>query len=91
MTKRIKNPEQAAKERDLRYNQLIIDGEDAEAVFKYVYKLKKEAEQDVLNALLSSSEEKIQEQKYPFSEHTAKRMCAPERVFCSEADLEYPL
>ena len=43
MTKRIKNPEQAAKERDLRYNQLIIDGEDAEAVFKYVYKLKKEA------------------------------------------------
>ena len=64
MTKCIKNPEQAAKERDLRYNQLIIDGEDAEAVFKYVYKLKKEAEQDVLNALLSSSEEKIQEQKY---------------------------
>ena len=64
MTKRIKNPEQAAKERDLRYNQLIIDGEDAEAVFKYVYKLKKEAEQDVLNALLSASPEKLKEQQY---------------------------
>ena len=64
MAKYIKNPEQAAIERDIRYNQVIIDGEDAEAVFKYVFKFKKEAEQDALNALLSSSEEKIQEQKY---------------------------
>lgn len=64
MAKYIKDPEQAAKEREIRFNQLIIDGEDAEAVFKYAYKLKKETEQDVLNALLSASEEKIQEQKY---------------------------
>ena len=64
MAKYIKNPEQTAKERDIRYNQLIVDGEDAEAVFKYVFKLKKEAEQDVLDALLSASEDKIQEQKY---------------------------
>ena len=29
MAKYIKNPEQTAKERDIRYNQLIVDGEDA--------------------------------------------------------------
>lgn len=33
-------------------NDLIIDGEDAEAVFKYAYKIKKEADEKMLQAVL---------------------------------------
>lgn len=42
------------KERMSLVQQMIIDGQDAEAVYKYAYKLKKDVEQEVLNFLLTS-------------------------------------
>lgn len=60
----VKNPEWAQRQKEMRDTQLIVDADDADAVKKYVDKLKKEAEQDVLNALLSASPEKLKEQQY---------------------------
>ena len=60
----VKDPEWAQRQKEMRDTQLIVDADDADAVKKYVDKLKKEAEQDVLNALLSASPEKLKEQQY---------------------------
>ena len=60
----VKDPEWAQRQKEMRDTQLLVDADDAEAVKKYVDKLKKEAEQDVLNALLSASPEKLKEQQY---------------------------
>ena len=60
----VKNPEWAQRQKEMRDTQLLVDADDADAVKKYVDKLKKEAEQDVLNALLSASPEKLKEQQY---------------------------
>ena len=60
----VKDPEWAQRQKEMRYTQLLVDADDADAVKKYVDKLKKEAEQDVLNALLSASPEKLKEQQY---------------------------
>ena len=60
----VKDPEWAQRQKEMRDAQLLVDADDADAVKKYVDKLKKEAEQDVLNALLSASPEKLKEQQY---------------------------
>ena len=60
----VKNPEWAQRQKEMRDAQLLVDADDADAVKKYVDKLKKEAEQDVLSALLSASPEKLKEQQY---------------------------
>ncbi len=60
----VKDPEWAQRQKEMRDTQLLVDADDADAVKKYVDKLKKEAEQDVLNALLSASPEKLKEQQY---------------------------
>ena len=60
----VKNPEWAQRQKEMRDTQLLVDADDADAVKKYVDKLKKEAEQYVLNALLSASPEKLKEQQY---------------------------
>ena len=60
----VKDPEWAQRQKEMRDTQLIVDADDADAVKKYVDKLKKEAEQDVLSALLSASPEKLKEQQY---------------------------
>ena len=60
----VKDPEWAQRQKEMRDTQLIVDADDADAVKKYVDKLKKEAEQDVLGALLSASPEKLKEQQY---------------------------
>lgn len=60
----VKDPEWTQRQKELRNTQIIVDADDAEAVQKYVDKLKKEAEQDVLSALLSASPEKLKEQQY---------------------------
>lgn len=60
----VKNIELLQRQKELHDAQILVDADDAEAVKKYVDKLKKEAEQDVLNALLSASPEKIKEQQY---------------------------
>lgn len=60
----VKNIEWLQRQKELHDAQILVDADDAEAVKKYVDKLKKEAEQDALNALLSASPEKIKEQQY---------------------------
>ena len=60
----VKDPEWAQRQKEMRDTQLLVDADDADAVKKYVDKLKKEAEQDVLSALLSASPEKLKEQQY---------------------------
>ena len=60
----VKDPEWAQRQKEMRDTQLLVDADDADAVKKYADKLKKEAEQDVLNALLSASPEKLKEQQY---------------------------
>lgn len=60
----VKDPEWAQRQKEMRDTQLLVDADDADAVKKYIDKLKKEAEQDVLNALLSASPEKLKEQQY---------------------------
>ena len=60
----VKDPEWAQRQKEMRDTQLLVDADDADAVKKYVDKLKKEAEQDVLNALLSASPERLKEQQY---------------------------
>ena len=60
----VKDPEWAQRQKEMRDTRLLVDADDADAVKKYVDKLKKEAEQDVLNALLSASPEKLKEQQY---------------------------
>ena len=60
----VRDPVWAQRQKEMRDTQLLVDADDADAVKKYVDKLKKEAEQDVLNALLSASPEKLKEQQY---------------------------
>lgn len=60
----VKDPEWTQRQKELRDTQILVDADDAEAVKKYTDKLKKEAEQDVLGALLSASPEKLKEQQY---------------------------
>lgn len=60
----VKNIELLQRQKELHDAQILVDADDADAVKKYVDKLKKEAEQDVLNALLSASPEKLKEQQY---------------------------
>lgn len=56
----------SGKERMTLVQQLIIDGQDAEAVYKYAYKLKKEVEQETLELLLKTynKEEVAAQQRY---------------------------
>ena len=60
----VKDPEWTQRQKELRNTQILVEADDAEAVQKYVDKLKKEAEQDALSALLSASPEKLKEQQY---------------------------
>lgn len=60
----VKDPEWAQRQKEMHDTQLLVDADDADAVKKYADKLKKEAEQDVLSALLSASPEKLKEQQY---------------------------
>lgn len=60
----VKDPEWAQRQKEMRDAQLLVDADDADAVKKYVDKLKKEAEQDALSALRSDSPEKLKEQQY---------------------------
>ena len=60
----VKDPEWAQRQKEMRDTQLLVDADDADAVKKYVDKPKKEAEQDVLSALLSAPPEKLKEQQY---------------------------
>lgn len=57
---------ESSKERMALVQQLIIDGQDAEAVYKYAYKLKKEVEQETLELLLKTNnkEEVAEQQRY---------------------------
>lgn len=69
----VKNIELLQRQKELHDAQIFVDADDAEAVKKYVDKLKKEAEQDVLNALLSASPEKLKEQQYYYK--AVRRLC----------------
>lgn len=52
--KNIRNPEYAtSKERQNSLHNIVIDGEDAEAVFKYASRFLKDAEDELLNAALT--------------------------------------
>ncbi len=53
--KNIRNPEYAtSKERQAALQEIVIDGEDAEAVLKYASRFLKNAEDELLTAALST-------------------------------------
>lgn len=63
----IKQRERNIKNADSRIeilHALVVEGEDAEAVYKYAFKLKKDADENMLKAALSYGDIEIQRSDY---------------------------